>query len=1136
MSSQLVKKTYEGDISHIYPKTFIDSIKDRESGKGLYDILNSFNNYFLSYSVDPETTRLSVPKSLRRQGLWITYVPINGTVVTEWYDGKNVDDESWKKESNWRVGSNNLVGDVSVSVDGYWVINGEVTNAKASGEKGDKGDPGKDGEKGERGDGIDIKSSQEACVKVNDCYIDADGHLKIVTEVQPDGTFIWTDAGQIKGPKGDKGDIGETGVSITKITKSATVDNVDHYIISFSDGSSYEYTVSNGLTPTFVIEDSELKVSYDNSVWSSLGNIKGDKGDKGDGITVKLSAEECTNVNECYIDSDGHLQILVGFTEDGNKIWQDSGEIKGPKGDPGSTGPAGNGISRIEKTSSEELIDTYTIHFTNGTTTTFSVTNGENGVTPDFRINGNYLESSFDGGDTWNSIGYVKGDKGDPGPQGAKGATGATGPQGPKGDTGEMGPQGLQGETGAVGPQGIQGPQGNSGYTGDISGLKIVNNLTEGGAADALSAEQGKILNTQTQVAQGKLVSTFPLVVDTAHSSWSDRVYCNISAGPIVLNATLLDGAACTNTSLNVRYVGDTKDTTISHAHKFGTSAMYTLEREVESLGFYIEGVTASGNAKMEILLGTHWINSGKQCVLIPASETSAYPYPNIDSSTGILTMYGILIIDKSYFSINNKACHIKNNVASSATKIVFNTKTEEFRAIDYTQVPLDEEVTLGGVRTNYDASGVYNYLVGVDFPFTILLDGKILTEMQREEVKDIINPMLSAAGAYSTSFSINSGSTHSSTIDRITCDIKKGEKYIIHGSSTNRGGVSKLSPRVLYVGDSSNTTLPDINFEEYNVIVAEKDIQSIGFYIENITQSATVTVQVLTRVAFDAVQGHNEVSSTIPDNYTYENYMSIVGGQGCCSYNDYLIQAYGATEGSTSIRIYDLNSKTEIQNVPIDGMSILNSSQNTISIGYSKYSEDDTMPLLYLCSGYSNSSNNTQVYVVRLSGSPGSWTASIVQTITFTNFASWTEVVCDSINNRMWVKGFGEYRYYDIPSYVLGDTTIDYYNTECIDFFKLPPKVFKNGVTTSGHCNMYNKGRIWSVNGSPFTDGPESCCIEVVNIRSHCREAVIWLTDIGLTDDTNDSYKPEGIFIWKDQLYIVFADFVAKIIKVPLV
>jgi len=49
------------------------------------------------------------------------------------------------------------------------------------------------------------------------------------------------------------------------------------------------------------------------------------------------------------------------------------------KGDKGETGETGNGIASIIKTGSIGLVDTYTITYTNGQTTTFTVTNGEDG-------------------------------------------------------------------------------------------------------------------------------------------------------------------------------------------------------------------------------------------------------------------------------------------------------------------------------------------------------------------------------------------------------------------------------------------------------------------------------------------------------------------------------------------------------------------------------------------------------------------------------------------------------------------------------------------------------------------------------------------------------------------------------------
>lgn len=136
MSNQLIKKNHVEGYKNVFPKTFTDAIRDKESGVSLQEILRGFNMYFLSYNGNKSLTRCKVPSSIRKEGLWITYVLYDHTVVTEWYNSDNIDDDSWGDDSNWRVGSNALVGDVSISSDGYWVINGEKTETKAQGYHG----------------------------------------------------------------------------------------------------------------------------------------------------------------------------------------------------------------------------------------------------------------------------------------------------------------------------------------------------------------------------------------------------------------------------------------------------------------------------------------------------------------------------------------------------------------------------------------------------------------------------------------------------------------------------------------------------------------------------------------------------------------------------------------------------------------------------------------------------------------------------------------------------------------------------------------------------------------------------------------------------------------------------------------
>ena len=74
--------------------------------------------------------------------------------------------------------------------------------------------------------------------------------------------------------------------------------------------------------------------------------------------------------------------LTLTFT-DGNSYTTPSirGEVgaKGDKGNKGDKGDTGNGIASIAKTATAGLVDTYTITYTDGTTFSFEVTNGQDG-------------------------------------------------------------------------------------------------------------------------------------------------------------------------------------------------------------------------------------------------------------------------------------------------------------------------------------------------------------------------------------------------------------------------------------------------------------------------------------------------------------------------------------------------------------------------------------------------------------------------------------------------------------------------------------------------------------------------------------------------------------------------------------
>ena len=84
-----------------------------------------------------------------------------------------------------------------------------------------------------------------------------------------------------------------------------------------------------------------------------------------DGFSPEITVQDITGGHRITItDATGTKTVDVMDGEDGQP------------GQPGQPGATGNGIASITKTGTVGLVDTYTITYTNGTTTTFTVTNG----------------------------------------------------------------------------------------------------------------------------------------------------------------------------------------------------------------------------------------------------------------------------------------------------------------------------------------------------------------------------------------------------------------------------------------------------------------------------------------------------------------------------------------------------------------------------------------------------------------------------------------------------------------------------------------------------------------------------------------------------------------------------------------
>ena len=192
---------------------------------------------------------------------------------------------------------------------------------------------------------------------------------KLGIKTDEDEEYTYVDLQGIQGPVGPQGEA-------FKIKK--TYATIDLMIADYDNMEINDYVMISGS-----VEDEDnakmfVKTETEDPTykWQYLGDFSGATGIRGEtGLTPNIqigtvSSGDVPNVTRTGTNENPVLNFTL---------------VKGDKGDVGNTGEkgaTGNGIASITKTSSEGLVDTYTITFTDGTKTTFEVTNGEDGETP----------------------------------------------------------------------------------------------------------------------------------------------------------------------------------------------------------------------------------------------------------------------------------------------------------------------------------------------------------------------------------------------------------------------------------------------------------------------------------------------------------------------------------------------------------------------------------------------------------------------------------------------------------------------------------------------------------------------------------------------------------------------------------
>lgn len=173
---------------------------------------------------------------------------------------------------------------------------------------------------------------------------------------------------------------------IQTIEKTGTSALVDTYTITFSDATTSTFTVTNGrsisnLTSSKSGKVTTVTITYNDGTTSTL--------------TVR-DGEDVSSITEYWaVSTSGsttpqswqttpqtltatykYLWHYTRYTYTDGTFSSTTPAVQGVYGDKGDTGATGTSITGIAKTGTSGLVDTYTVTMSNGTTTTFTVTNG----------------------------------------------------------------------------------------------------------------------------------------------------------------------------------------------------------------------------------------------------------------------------------------------------------------------------------------------------------------------------------------------------------------------------------------------------------------------------------------------------------------------------------------------------------------------------------------------------------------------------------------------------------------------------------------------------------------------------------------------------------------------------------------
>ena len=297
----------------------------------------------------------------------------------------------------------------------------------------------------------------------------------------------------------------------------------------------------------------------------------------------------------------------------GTDTWQSQGVLKG------ADGADGNGIVSIAKTATVGLVDTYTITFDDGTTTTYDITNGQNGSKW-------YKGTAISG--TGTSITGFPGNMNDFYLNSTDGYVYICTKTG-----GSLPPDAAEWDYVMTLTGGGSGPS-----------ITVIDNLTSTSTTDALSANQGRALKgmvdaisvdqtysgTSTHAQSGTAVKQAIDALDKSDSAVSGQYVSSVSESDGIINVTraaLPSIPTVNNGQLTIQQNGTTKATFAANQSSGATANILT--------GAFIKTASVANNAVTFTGINDSGTYGYDVFFNITGNSTNKSPYAKLTSISG---------------------------------------------------------------------------------------------------------------------------------------------------------------------------------------------------------------------------------------------------------------------------------------------------------------------------------------------------------------------------------------------------------------------------------------------------------------------------------------------------------------------